>query len=1125
MTRSIAASKRLADYWLYGVVVLSGVFIHACTQPKEQSAADDRIFTEFQNPPMSARPRAWWHWMNGNVTIDGIAKDLAWMAEIGLGGLQNFDASLTTPQIVENRLVYMEPDWQEAFRFAVETADGYGLEFAIAASPGWSETGGPWVPPEDGMKKLVWSTLDIAGGQAFDGSLPAPPGVTGAFQDLPFFNPLAAIEGESGESPQLYADAAVLAFPYAQPGRDEAPVAKSADGTALDTSALIDSSLTTGVEIDPGTVDEPGAVVLEYAGPRTVRSATLFLEGILPPFGDPTITPALEAQQDGEWRTVTDLPVTNVPATRSFAPVTASTFRVVMYPYSGPRRVGLNEGAPGAAAGFSFELGAIPAVTVTDFRLSTEPRVDHFEAKAGFEVARDYYALETADADDPGVPPDGVIDLTDRLGPDGRLDWTLPPGDWRVLRLGYSLTGKTNHPATEEATGLEVDKYDGEAVRRYLQTYLDLFREAAGSDWNGDAGLDAILTDSIEVGASNWTPRLVERFRELRGYDPVPWLPALTGTIVGSRQQSDAFLYDFRHTLADLLVSEHYATVKSVAAEHGIKVYGEALEDVRPSMGDDMSMRAHADVPMAALWLWDRGSVPRPTLLGDMKGASSVAHVYGQNLAAAESMTAANSPWAFAPSDLRRVIDLEFAHGINLPVIHTSVHQPLDDRVPGLALFIFGQYFNRHETWAGMARPWIDYIARNSYLLQQGRNFADVAYFYGEEMPLTALFAFEPLDDTPAQYAFDFVNADAILNLLSVENGKLVAPGGASYEALYLGGTSHRMTLPLLRKLAELADAGATIIGGAPESSPSLADDEADFAAVVERLWTGGRVIAGRDIGAALGSIGLVPDFAFDRPQEDSEVLFVHRLLDDGHVYWVNNRNDRAESIDGRFRVTGMKPEIWRADTGGAEPVSYRMQDGVTVVPLQFLPEESFFVVFREPTSVLSAEFETPAWVEAGGVDGPWDITFQPGRGAPASTTLERLASLSEHTDPGIRYFSGTANYSTQFDLPDGVQPGDSLLLDLGRVGDVAEVLVNGDRAGIAWKAPNRVDVGSAVRAGSNALEVRVANLWVNRLIGDAQPGAEKIAFTTVPTYEPDAPLRPSGLIGPVRLLASGDGS
>lgn len=1062
--------------------------------------------------------------MNGNVTVDGIAKDLAWMHEIGLGGLQNFDASLTTPQIVENRLVYMEPDWQEAFRFAVETADRYGLEFAIAASPGWSETGGPWVPPEDGMKKLVWSTVDIVDVQPFDGILPAPPDVTGPYLDLPLFNPLAAIEGESGESPQFYADAAVLAFPYIRPDRSELSVAVSAGGITLDASALFDGSLTTGVEIDPGTADASGALVLEYSDPRTIRSATLFVKGILPPFGDPTFTPVLEALQDGEWHEVTDLPVTDVPATRSFDPVTASTFRVVMNPYTGPRRILLNEGAPGAAAAFSFESGGMSAVTVTELSLSAEPRVDHFEAKAGFEVARDYHALENA-ADDPGVPPGDVIDLTDRLSRDGSLDWTPPPGDWRVLRLGYSLTGKTNHPATEEATGLEVDKYDGEAVRRYLQTYLDLYEETAGSDWNGDAGLDAILTDSIEVGASNWTPRLVERFRELGGYDPVPWLPALTGTIVGSRQQSDAFLYDFRRTLADLLVSEHYATVKSVAAEHGIKVYGEALEDVRPTLGDDMSMRSHADVPMAALWHWNRGDFPRPTLLGDMKGASSVAHVYGQNLAAAESMTAANSPWAFAPSDLRRVIDLEFAHGINLPVIHTSVHQPLDDRAPGLALFIFGQYFNRHETWAGMARPWIDYIARNSYLLQQGRNFADVAYFYGEEMPLTALYAFEPLADTPVNYAFDFVNADAILNLLSVENGKLVAPGGASYEVLYLGGTSHRMTLPLLRKLAELAEAGATIIGDAPESSPSLADYEAEFAAIVERLWTGGRVIAGRDIEAALDSIGLVPDFAFDELQADSEVLFVHRLLDDGHVYWVNNRNNRAESIDGRFRVTGLKPEIWRADTGGAEPVSYGMQDGVTVVSLQFLPEESFFVVFREPTSEPSAEFETPAWVEAGGVNGPWDVTFQPGRGAPASTTLERLGSLSEHTDPGIRYFSGTTTYSTQFDLPDGVQAGDSLLLDLGQVGDVAEVLVNGDSVGIAWKAPNRVDIGPAVRAGSNALEVRVANLWVNRLIGDAQPESEKIAFTTVPTYEPDTPLRPSGLIGPVRLLAPGDGS
>ena len=216
-----------------------------------------------------------------------------------------------------------------------------------------------------------------------------------------------------------------------------------------------------------------------------------------------------------------------------------------------------------------------------------------------------------------------------------------------------------------------------------------------------------LVTDSTEVGPSNWTPRLIERFKSLRGYDPTPWLPVLSGVVIGSRTRSDAFLYDFRQTLAELHASEHYGTVATVAHEHGLKVYGEALEDGRPTLGDDMTMRSHTDVPMSALWTYPRGAQPRPTYLGDTKGAASVAHIYGQNLVAAESMTSAFSPWAFAPSDLRRIIDLEFVQGVNRPVIHTSVHQPVDDKVPGLSLAIFGQYFTRHETWAALARPWM----------------------------------------------------------------------------------------------------------------------------------------------------------------------------------------------------------------------------------------------------------------------------------------------------------------------------------------------------------------------------------------------------------------------------------
>ena len=1096
-------------------LIASGATLLLATTALAQPAADP-LLAGFRDPPASARPRTWWHWLNGNITEDGIVKDLEWMKQVGLGGAQAFDAALNTPQIVEKRLAYMTPEWQRAFRVAASTADRLGLELAIAGSPGWSETGGPWVAPADGMKKLVWSETEVAGGHRFTGRLPSPPDVSGPFQNLPFTDPLAAFQGDSGRvPPRYYADVAVLAYPVSTPAL--AP-AQMTGGTSAPSGE---------VAVPRGTATAPAALALRYPAPVTVQSATIFVRDALPPFSDAEFLPILEAEGANGWQRVATLPLGTVPTTVSFAPVTARAVRIVFGPNTAPKTIGLGAPAPGAQMDglFPAQAGPPPPIRVAQFSLSSEARVDRFEAKAGFATVGDYYALSTGLTDRAGVDPREVVDLTTRMKPDGTLDWTPPRGRWRVLRLGTSLLGTTNHPATPEATGLEVDKYDGAAVKRYLDTYLGKYREAAGADLLGARGLQAMVTDSFEAGDANWTPRMVEQFRRLRGYDPTPWLPALTGAVIGSRARSDAFLYDYRQTLADLLASEHYGTIATTAHAAGLKVYGEALEDRRPALGNDIALRAHADVPMAAMWAYPIGGEPRPTLVGDMRGAASVAHVYGQNLVAAESFTAGYSPWAFAPANLKHIADFEFVNGINRPVIHTSVHQPEDSKLPGLSLAIFGQYFTRHESWAGMARPWIDYLARSSYLLQQGRNVADVAYFFGEDAPLTQLYAQAPLADVPVGHGYDFVDAGALANQLSVDGSELVARSGARYRVLYLGGTSSKMTLPVLTRIAALVDAGATVIGDAPTGTPSLADDPAAFQAIVRRLWAGGamtqvgsgRVVAGHDINAALRQLGITPDFDY-KPQPGSAVGFVHRLLDSGDLYFVSNRHPRAETIEARFRVIGRVPELWHAETGQVTPVSYRIEGAQTVVPLALEAGDAVFVVFREATTVTAKTFVPPVSRGVATLAGPWTVSFQSGRGAPATTTLATLAPLETSADPRIRYFSGVATYSSNFTLPAGTRPGGALAIDLGRVGDIAEVRVNGIPVGTTWHAPYRVEIGAAVRPGKNSIEVRVANLWVNRLIGDAQPGATKITWTPLPTYRADAPLRPSGLIGPVTV-------
>ncbi len=1095
---------------------------------------------QFRDPPASARPRVWWHWMNGNVTKDGIAKDIDWMSRMGIGGLQAFDAGLMTPQVVDHRLVFMSPEWKDAFRFAAYTADARGLELAIASSPGWSETGGPWVQPADALKKVVWSETVVPGGVALTTPLPAPPHVTGTFQDMELNDPLATLTKEGPEKAhEFYADVAVLAVPVDAAQADlPVPAITGPDGKALDAAALTGDSFAKRQTVAHGSAEQPSIVLARFAKPQTVRGVSLFMAGAKAMFAGAVVAPRLEASSDGTtWTKVADIPVSNAPTSVSFAPVTASQFRVVLapLPFKGSN---LGDPAPGAATDVGFlkmmAAGATAPFDLRHFRLYAQPRVDRFEAKAGFAVEQDYYALGMPDAAATGPDAAKVVNLTGKLRPDGTLDWTPPAGSaWRILRFGTSLLGTTNHPAAPEATGLEVDKFDGAAVRRYLTHYLGMYRDAAGADLIGRHGVTALLTDSIEVGAANWTPKMIDQFKRLRGYDPTPWLPTLAGVLIGSRADADRFLYDWRRTLADLLASEHYGMVAQVAHENGLKVYGEALEDNRPMLGDDMAMRARADVPMAALWTFSRQTGPNPSYLADMKGAASVAHVYGQNLVAAESMTSALAPWAYTPKDLRRIIDLEFVSGINRPVVHTSVHQPTDDKVPGLSLMIFGQFFNRHESWAEMARPWVDYMARNSLLLQQGRNVADVAYFYGEEAPLTGLYGKTPVADAPKANAYDFVNADALGGVLLNQGNELVSQGGARYRAVYLGGSSRMMTLKTLRRLAELVDGGASVIGLAPQGSPALDDAQpanaAQWQQLVARLWPGsgdamvgkGRVIALADVDAGLARLGVAPDFRLVGAS-DAQVPFVHRQLADGDAWFLVNRLNRNETFEAHFRVTGKQPELWHADSGKVEPVSWRSENGETIVPLTLGAEDSVFVVFRKATTAthgeVRASHDVPLGPLAGKLGTGWSVAFQAGRGAPATLAMPTLARLDQNADAGVRYFSGIATYARTFRLPKGWKKGQALWLDLGEVHDIAQVTVNGQTLGTQWHAPYRFDVGSAVHSGNNTIAVRVANSWVNRLIGDAQPGATKVTWTAIPTYNADAPLRPSGLVGPVVL-------
>lgn len=1082
----------------------------------------DPIATGFRDPPAAARPRVWWHWMNGNVTRDGIRRDLEWMKRVGIGGVQNFDAALDTPQVVDRRLAYMTPAWQDAFRYATGLADMLGLEFAIAASPGWSETGGPWVPPSDGIKKYVWSETFVDGDRRFVGMLAAPPRATGPFQGAAkAVDPIAAVK--PGPAPQHYADTVVLALP------DDTEAAPPCRRTTSDGGGSI-------APIGPITFGQPSAdraawLRCDYDAPVTLRSATLAMNSGGTIFTSARFRPVLEASDNGiDFVVIAPFPTGPVPQyTIAFPPVTARAFRIRFEPQR-PARLPWTP-APGAIPSAVGNIGRDPpkqTITIDSVLLSPVARVHRFEEKAAFETPLTYAPLAAPDTAARGVDPAQVIDLTTKMTPDGQLDWTPPPGRWRILRFGYSLTGKENHPATVEATGLEVDKLDRGAVKRYLDAYLATYEATVGKANIGPRGIRALLNDSIEVGPANWTPALIAEFKARRGYDPLPWLPVLTGTIIGDAIRSDAFLHDFRQTLADLIAANHYGQIAETARERGLRSYAEALEFGRPSLGDDMAMRRHADVPMAAMWTYAPDSArPRPVYEADIRGAASVAHIYGQNIVAAESLTSAWQPWSFAPNDLKPMIDMAFALGLNLPVIHTSVHQPVEDKKPGLSLAIFGQHFNRHDSWAEQAKPWVDYLSRTAYLLQAGRSVADVLYFYGEEAPLTGLYQQAMPADAPLKSAYDFANSDVLMTQVKVDRGDLVTGSGQRYKLLWLGGDSDRMTVAMLRRIVDLAEGGATVAGVRPTASPGLADDKAAFAALTARLWDGdqtpvrpvgkGRIVTAVDADAALALIGATPDVSFDGARADTQILFQHRLLNDGrHLYFLTNRLDRVEAVEARFAVTGRTVERWSATTGTAQPTGWSRDGEVTRVPLTLAPREAVFVVFGTPTTAAGAAPPTELRRVLAELNDGWQLSF-PGK----STRRARVGSWSESAEADERYFSGTATYTRMLDVPSAWLGGGGVTLDLGSVGDLAEVRVNGTMAGTAWHAPWQVALGTLLKAGRNSIEVRVTNLWVNRLVGDAQPGVVKSTFTTTPTYRADAPLRPSGLLGPVTLMSS----
>jgi len=1104
-------------------------------------SAGDPLAQGFLKPPESAKPRTWWHWTNGNVTESGITKDLEWMKRSGIGGFQLVDVASGNGQVVEPKINFGTEEWYHAVLHSAQLAKQLGLEMSIFSCAGWSEAGGPWVKPEMAMKKLVWSETDVAGPVKFADKLAPPPSNEGPVRD--------SGAGSRPDAPHFYADSAVIA--YRTPA-DETPMLSlhpkvTSSGGPIDGAALMDDSLSTAVNVAIPKDGGSAWLQYEFAKPYTARALSLGSRGRIP------VGRILGSGDGVNFRTIADTPGPqgyHGASIRTFAfpAVTAKFFRIEF------DRAGLSPaevihgalaepppGRPGAAEPSGF--GISEAIFYSD------ARVNRWEDKGAFGSLMDVYDVVPTPAAPPAaeISRADIVDVSGKMDKDGILHWDVPPGRWTILRMGYSLTGAKNRPSVPAGSGYEVDKLSSKYVQQYFKGYMDPMQQHLG-DLVGST-VQYMTMDSWEAGMQNWTDEMIPEFERRRGYDPTPYLPVLAGRVVENADVSDRFLWDFRRTLADMYAGDFYGTMDSELHKLGMKAYSEASGVALEIPEDTLLNKSHIDIPMAEFWV--RALHPESMYYVDVRGAASAAHVYGKPLVATETFTGGGYE---APYTLKKIADYWFTQGVNRLVFHTSAQQPLDTK-PGNTMV--GTHINRNITWAEQAKPFMTYVARVSYMLQQGSPVADLAYLLPEGAPSTMPFWGDGLQPAPPQgYDFDVINTDVLLNRASVApdgrihvEGSAEMPDGMSYRVLVLPPTT-LMTPEVLQKLHDLVAAGATIVGARPTSSPSLLhypDADEQLHALATDLWADmdgvtlnqhafgkGMTYWGITLDEILTRIKSAPDFASSGTL-DNPPAWVHRHTADADIYFVANQADAPEHIDARFRITGKDVQIWRpmdgAMTGdkpehaaayttvaridqrtgnrqpGLQPALYAAEPGFTVVPLDLAERESVFVVFRNAATAPSRSASVAAETKLATLAGPWTLNFPANLGAPSSVQLQKLASWTESSDAGVKYFSGTAAYVKTVQAPAAwFRPGQHIWIDLGKVRDIAEVKVNGKSSGLTWAPPYRLDVTAALTPGANKLEIAVTNEWTNRQIGDRLGPADKHILST-----PAAPARPGG--------------
>ena len=1073
----------------------------------------------FRNPPDTTRPGCYWYWINDNISKAGITKDLEAMSRVGIGRayiglIYNHKGPNDTPV---GSVRFMSDAWWEALQWAVKEADRCGVEIGFFNSPGWSQSGGPWIKPSQSMRYLASSETIIIGGKRIERWLPPPEVRTfpnsGGSNPLPTGDPFTAAE---------FQDVKLIAFrqPEVEARDLDMRQVKATSPGIKQLGHLLDGSTETSVKIGK----QPQVIDFRLATPVPVQSLRIDPREHLYRFN----CVVESADVDGSFRELTRYseerghqgPRNKDPILVPFPETRAQRFRVTL---SASRPVAFSE--------IALSRRAVLAHYVRKQLGETSPSV---------RPPWDAYVWpgQSAPATGTTVNPRDVIDLSDKMNADGQLAWDAPKGRWIVMRIGMVPIGTQCHPASPEAVGLEVDKMNREHVRSLFDGMVGEFlRRTPAADRKA---LKYVIADSYETGPQNWTDGLPEKFEKRFGYSPVPFLPCLTGRVVDSPKLSSRFLWDWRRLVVELIAVDYVGGLRNVAAEHDLTLW---LENYGhwgfPS--EFLYYGSQSDQVGGEFW-----ESNEPLRNVECRAAASCSHIYGKREVYAEAFTS-NRNFKQSPADIKSWCDWVYGTGVNRLILHVNIHQP-EENTPGIIQW-FGTAFNRHNTWFEQSKAFIDYVRRCSVMLQAGRPVADVAYYIGESAPMMQG-PREP--ELPDGYDFDYINSDVLIHRARVENGRITLPGGASYAVLVLP-PQHVMRPDVIKAIRRLVHAGATVIGPAPETSPSLqdypaADDQVrriaadlwhnvDGKSIKKRTVGKGRICNGLELSEVLSDLDIPPDVKLVDGEETvcatagagrvsihdkGGIVFKHRNLDDTDLYFLANTSDKPEAITVSLRSTGRQPWFWNALDGTInKALAFTQKAGRIHVPLHLDASESTFIVLKEAIGSNicgKAVSNTSTYREIAVLDEDWIVSFR-GQDAPSKVKFDRLIDWSQHNDPAIRQFAGTAVYQRSFELREReTQP--AVVLALGKVGVIATVLVNGEEAGTVWTTPWEIDITSHVHPGKNELTIHVANTWHNRLVADAAlPLERRKSYVSQPyRFKSGAPPANAGLCGPVIL-------